>query len=1025
MSSLTEKYPAAERFIDWLAFRVESDARGDGQTELKVDPRGLYWLGRLAPEMEIINSNLGDRAERLEPCAVGLKLKPKSCSKSVSIKGVARFSIWKKQRLENWRKLDQVAVPFNFTVALEVGNSIRHKDQFDGIIKSIEPSGCMAASIDTEVSKAANHDIEISISLVNISDIDHPDAKSFARARLFECSLEVEDIGSEPFMLETLPDSFRYDRRVAAWGINCGVANNGGVFKTIDLPIFEKMRPTFWNVDQVEPDFSFKSLAKDPIPSSKLLLDAHKIWGEEAWDIENLRAGVDDWTTQMTEEVQKERKFFLEENKQIADGISLLEENPELRRAFCLMNEAMHISTKGKYDSWRPFQVGFLLANIKSCLGGSAEIVDIVWFSTGGGKTETYLGLILTAAFFDRMRGKTTGTTAWSRFPLRLLSLQQTQRFANALAAAEIIRSKEAIGGDTFSLGFLVGNGATPNKISDSSSRQERGQWDYDDLDMPKRVQMLKICPFCRKDSIEMKFNRRVWRIEHRCKNSGCVWGPKKALPIWVVDTDIWRYLPTIIVGTLDKAAGVSMQASMRGLFASPRGMCPEEDHGHTYSPRSGRRNGCLVPGCEAKPIALPMPNDYYGLTYRLQDEVHLLRDSLGAVDAHYEALLDHLQEKMSGRLPKILASSATLNGYDRQSSVLYSRDARVFPHPEPKNGKGFWAGETNDCMRRFLAVSPRGQTIEYALDRMIVSLQSAIREMTSEPEATAQKIGISKDLIPWLVRYYGTNVVYGNTLRDLDAVVRSSETQWGDIPDPPTNVVTLTGRSVFADVCEVLENLEDPSKDFSKQIHVVAASSMMSHGVDIDCLNILIMMGLPLTTAEFMQASARIGRQWPSLAFVVHKIGRERDASIFRSFPQYVDQGDRFVEPIPITGRSRRVLERTMPGLVFARILMFHEQHAEKTIWKAYGLREYIRSVPNFTQEEVAAICDMLGYSGEATASLKADVETWFEHYIRNINDPANAREWANKLGYPAEGPMRSLRDVEEQVPIWGSDPS
>lgn len=307
----------------------------------------------------------------------------------------------------------------------------------------------------------------------------------------------------------------------------------------------------------------------------------------------------------------------------------------------------------------------------------------------------------------------------------------------------------------------------------------------------------------------------------------------------------------------------------------------------------------------------------------------------------------------------------------------------------------------------------------------MIVSLQSAIRRMLRQPDAIAAEIGVSPSAMPFLIDLYGTDVIYGNTLRDLDAVVRSASTQWGDIPNPKTTVESLTGRTQFGDVAKTLERLENPESKFEDRVHVVAASSMMSHGVDVDRLNVMVMMGLPLTTAEFIQATARVGRRWPSLAFIVHKIGRERDASVYRSFPKYVSHGDRFVEPIPITGRSKRVLERTIPGLAFGRILMLHEHLADKTIWKAYGLKEYVDGRPGFRLEEAKAICDFLGYDNDASASLKAEVDKWYESWLDRVCDPANSNDWVNDLGVPPLGPMRSLRDVAEAVEVWGRDPS
>lgn len=1026
---ITDRHAAGERFVDWLANAVVSDATGAKRSTLNLDPCGLFWLGRLAPEEEIAESKLGERAERLEPCAVGMRLIPDAdFGEAVSFELRASFAVWQTDDGE-WVKSAPIDCTETVTVSLEAGSKIRIADSIQRELNDSFAGSGLAAAFEIEMGANRDGSPELTITLVNCSQLNQEQKNTFARARLFECVLEVSGLQTREFVLEALPDSFRYDRHVPARGVNCGVSVEGASFVTVDLPRHDRPRPRFWNAaGQAEGFYSFERLADDPITPGHELVKALRAWGGGAWDMERIRSRHADWSDEMEKEAERERRGFFQEVERIAVGVARLEEDGDLLRAFRLMNVSMLLSARDgkgghKYTSWRPFQIGFLYANLNACRNEDTEIVDIVWFSTGGGKTETYLGLILTAAFLDRFRGKRTGVTAWSRFPLRLLSLQQTQRFANALAAAEIVRRKEGLGGDPFGLGFLVGSGATPNEIKRERNRDRRGQWDYEDDSMPDRLCMLKVCPFCRLDSIEMRFNRRYWRLEHRCTNTDCEWDIARPLPIWVVDFEVWRYLPTVIVGTLDKAAGVSLQANMRGIVGPPLGRCSEPEHGHTYATRSKRPNGCLVPDCKGTPGTLPMESSLYGVSFRLQDELHLLRDSLGAVDAHYEALYDHLQRHLSGTQPKILASSATLSGYERQSEVLYGKRARVFPHPEPEIGEGFWARDTDKRMRTYLAVSPRGQTVEFAVDRMMISLQSAIRELIRDPDGLTRAIGVDPALADFLVDTYGTDVVYGNTLKDLDAVVRSSETQWENIPAPSPNVTSMTGRTLFSDVSDVLERLERPDPEFADRLHVVAASSMMSHGVDIDRLNVMVMLGLPLTTAEFIQATARVGRRWPSLAFVVHRIARERDASVYRAFPQYVAQGDRFVEPIPITRHSRRVLERTLPGLAFARILLLHEPAAGRSVAKARVLREYLSAHPDFCDVESATIAEMLGYTDGMTAELLEDVRWWYERLAANLGDPAHANEWSNSLG-PGGGPMLSLRDVEEQVEIRGEDP-
>ena len=193
----------------------------------------------------------------------------------------------------------------------------------------------------------------------------------------------------------------------------------------------------------------------------------------------------------------------------------------------------------------------------------------------------------------------------------------------------------------------------------------------------------------------------------------------------------------------------------------------------------------------------------------------------------------------------------------------------------------------------------------------------------------------------------------------------------------------------------------------------------MMSHGVDIDRLNVMVMLGIPLTTAEFIQATARIGRRLPGLVFVVHKIGRERDASVFRSFPKYVEQGDRFVEPVPVTRRSRRVLERTVAGLEMARILMIHEPNSKASLATLRALKRYVQSSGFTFAGELQALFTYLGLHADVDTNICSDLERWMRTFERNIVDPLPGMQFPGDAS-PSGRPMRSLRDVEEQAPLF-----
>src|SRR5262249_43822524 len=186
-----------------------------------------------------------------------------------------------------------------------------------------------------------------------------------------------------------------------------------------------------------------------------------------------------------------------------------------------------------------------------------------------------------------------------------------------------------------------------------------------------------------------------------------------------------------------------------------------------------------------------------------------------------------------------------------------------------------------------------------------------------------------------------------------------------------------------------MLGRLEGAEPGFGDGLHVISASSMMSHGVDIDRLNLMVMLGIPLGTAEFIQSSARIGRKWPGLVFVVHKIGRERDASVFRSFSKFVEQGDRFVEPVPITDRSRRVLNRTVAGLELARILILHEPRAGSSLATIRALANYVRSAPLDFPTEISALLRYLDIDPDIDVALADELNRWFRVFERNLRDP------------------------------------
>lgn len=1013
-----------EAFVGWLLGEVIVDARGDRMDALKVAPAGRLWLGRLASEIAVQNSRLGERGERLEPCEAGVRVRPGSLAGPVL---ACRASVvaWHEvlddgtPEPDRWRKSERVEVAARFDRPTAIGQFVRHgRADFEASFRAIGANG-LACEFSAEV-ELGKDGPELVVTLVNVS----PEEVAGWDTTVYEARFEVDIDGTVPFFLDNLPDSFRYDRRVAAYGVNGGVEHVAPMtFRSTDVAHNDQPRPDYWDAEiaGAAPDLRFATIAADPLPPLRALVDAAAKWGDQMWSDRRLddRSHADGWDPQMRQQASGEAAAYREEIDRLRQGLRLLEDDEQLRRAFALANRAFVDAPAIRHTEWRPFQLGFVLANLASIVPASmdaeAQIVDTLWFPTGGGKTETYLLFVVTAAFYDRLRGKREGITSWARFPLRMLSLQQTQRFADVLGAAELVRKDESIPGHPFALGFLVGSDGTPNKIPQTA---RPGEPDVNDPEMPKRYQVLVRCPYCTSSEIEMTFDRTRWALDHVCKAKGCLSGGKPLL-CRIVDDEVYRALPTVVIGTLDKAATVSMQAAMRGFYAAPLGRCPK--HGFTYAPRSKSPSGCLFPGCTAPAQPLAQDAHLYPPTIRMQDELHLLRDSLGAVDSHYEALLDHLQAR-AGRSPKVIASSATLAGHEHQVEVLYRRQGRTFPRPGPESGRSFWSRDTDVLARRFAGLAPRGQTLEYATDQLCESLQRAVRRAVDDPAAVAGEVACRADAVEGLAWAYGVDVVYGSTLKDVEAVARSFESQ---LQLYPLNTATLMGRTPLDEVRDTMVRLTNPEDKFYDRIHLVAASSMLSHGVDIERLNVMVMLGLPLATAEFIQTTSRVGRTYPGLVIVLHKIGRERDAAVYRTFPSFVAHADRLIDPVPITGRSRRVLELTFAALMQGRMYGLHEPAALaaglRQLTKPLPLQRAFARLPVLEEDELDALVGMLGFRGALDENLRGDLRRYVREFYRALNDPATVGsvEWISDL-FSTGKPMLSLRDVEEQAPVY-----
>jgi hypothetical protein len=420
--------------------------------------------------------------------------------------------------------------------------------------------------------------------------------------------------------------------------------------------------------------------------------------------------------------------------------------------AWVSMNTAMAKVAKSKgYDEWRLFQLAFILASIPAFatripefhsfytpdVAKHANAVTLLYFSTGGGKSEAFLGLLVFVLFLDRLRGKHRGVSALMRYPLRLLTLQQARRTFATMGAAEEVRHSRKHPGEPFSLGFWVGGSNTPNWHSDDGYSEVPGDNEvppnaeskYKDVQPYKsaRERWLKLssCPFCgNKDGSVLALRRHTGvganAMGHYCTapKDKCSWNARfdkqTPLPFYIVDEDIYDLAPSVLLGTVDKLAAIGQSQGTIRKFFGMFGFAPlvETDSERLYVPmkvkdwdgQPGTGTRALFPSFAAgeKRFFDPFP------ALLIQDEAHLLDESLGTFSGLFEsaleAALDQLSPLLKGYLSyepdttvrrkiKVIAASATVSEPQRQMRNLYQRDNTVqFPYPGPSLYDSFYA---------------------------------------------------------------------------------------------------------------------------------------------------------------------------------------------------------------------------------------------------------------------------------------------------------------------------------------------
>ena len=569
---------------------------------------------------------------------------------------------------------------------------------------------------------------------------------------------------------------------------------------------------------------------------------------------------------------------------------------------------------------WRPFQIVFLLMSLRSAVVGGdpdRETVDLIWFPTGGGKTEAYFGVAAFSAFYRRLVDPSDGgVQILMRYTLRLLTAQQFQRASGLICAMEHIRRREAdsLGEEPFSIGIWLGGETTPN--SRNEARQVLNQLHKGEQYVANKLLLTK-CPWCSAQIGPLKFKKKPPKgatrvvgyylngetVALRCSDPQCEF--VDGLPVYVIDDDIYERRPTLVIGTVDKFAMLAWRPKARALF----GLDPTGDR------------ACSPPGLI------------------IQDELHLISGPLGSMTGLYEAVIEDFCTDYRGEAvtkPKIICSTATIRRFREQVEALFARDrTELFPPP------GLSATDS------FFSTYARNEDGALAPGRIFVgvyapalgSIQTAeVRTFTTLLQSPKAMPPNQRD--PWW-----TVLAFFNSLREIGTAATLFQS---DIPDRLKilrrrsgidfreirrlyEVLELTSRLRSDEVPKAIDALEiiggNQSKAGNYPVDACLASNIIEVGVDIDRLSLLTIVGQPKSTSQYIQVAGRVGRRWyerPGLVVTVLGPNNPRDRSHYERFRSYHERLYAQVEPTSVTPYSPPVLERALHAVMAAYIRQY-----------------------------------------------------------------------------------------------------
>jgi len=633
-------------------------------------------------------------------------------------------------------------------------------------------------------------------------------------------------------------------------------------------------------------------------------------------------------------------------SKRIEEGIETLED-PQCLEAFRIANRAMAQQARqrrGVWEgrdpaslkpAWYPFQLAFILMNLPGIVDpthSDRKTVDLLFFPTGGGKTEAYLGLSAFTLALRRLKNPSiasAGLTVLMRYTLRLLTLDQLSRAATMICALEMERRKDEgkLGKWPFEIGLWVGQAATPNRIGRKgdndqySARTKTNRFRNNSSKYPPPIP-LRECPWC-----GTKFKPTCFDLvpdpdyptdlRVRCANRDCDFSRGNHLPIQAVDDPMYRRLPCFVIATVDKFAAMPWTGQVGALF----GRVERYDANGFYGPCDPGK-GHPIPGGRLLPPELI-----------IQDELHLISGPLGTMVGLYEAAVEELASLDTGGdskiRPKIIASTATVRRAESQIQALFNRRVvDIFPPPGPDRLHSFFA-ETHPTSesnaRLYVGVAAQGRSPKLIMLRTYLALLAAAQKAyksgpddesnPSDPYMTLlgyfnslRELGGSRRVIEDEINNRLKGYHTRRRVREADGIFAKREVHYEPLE--------LTSRVSTAKVAEAKLRLSRPACH-DEAADIAIATNMISVGLDITRLGLMVVFGQPKSSAEYIQATSRVGRnpKRPGLVVTLLNIHKPRDRSHYERFAAYHESFYRNVEATSVTPFSPRAQDRGLAG--------------------------------------------------------------------------------------------------------------